>query len=91
MQEARSGARACSVLPYWLERPRTMPLFLRMSPITAVRFAAILAAASRRAAACSSLSGAAALTDRPKIFLFWTGAASGEHSADTRYLRSRAQ
>ena len=54
-----------------------MPLFLRMSPITAVRFAAILAAASRRAAATSSLSGAAALTDRPKIFLERTNRSLG--------------
>ena len=57
------------VLPYWLVLLRTMPLFLRRSPMMAERLAATLAAASFLAAACLSLSGAVADKDSPKIFL----------------------
>ena len=59
----------CSVLPYWLLRPRTMPDLARMSVMMADRFAATLAAASFLAAACAASSGAAALKGTRKILL----------------------
>ena len=58
-----------SVVPYWLVRLRTIPLFLSRSPMMAERFAATLAAASFLAATCLGFSGAVADKDRPKIFL----------------------
>ena len=61
------------VLPYWLVLLRTMPLFLRRSPMMAERLAATLAAASFLAAACLSFSGVVADKDRPKIFLHSAG------------------
>jgi hypothetical protein len=72
----------CSVLPYWLLRPRTMPDLARMSLMMAERLAATLAAASFRAAAWPASAGAAALNGTRKILLQQAAADAPAPSAE---------
>ena len=57
------------VVPYWLVRLRTMPLFLSRSLMMAERLAATLAAASFLAATCRSPLCVEADRGNPNIFL----------------------
>ena len=57
------------MVPYWLVRLRTMPLFLSRSLMMAERLAATLAAASFLAATCRSPLCVEADRGNPNIFL----------------------